>query len=424
MNKLTTALCIASCLLSIQGCVNNQNAKISYVDYAGDNLAIEFTQGDERYLNINGEISGPYESITIDGYPVGLSYISESTIAIREQKNNKQYIKINEKEYGPYEDLLNVEVKGNQWGFIFLKENNYYYNINEEIFGPYDLYPNEIHFSDNKYAFTYRKNNKDFVKTKNKTFGPFDYVGINYLDDNNLAFVYDQNDKWFTNLNGIVTDEESNIKIAGNNLMEYKFIEHANTITINGKTYGPFEHIYDYDVSKNMWAFAYVDDNKSYLQTNTEKLGPFDVEEYEGSLYGKINFTLGDTLMAINTPANDGKTSIKINGKEQGPHKTIFIVSFKGDNWYYNFEKNGEHFINLNGNIQKIKSTSVHPEFNGSNWAYIDEDENMKQIVIINGEKFGPYDESTRFIMLNSNWLLISDENGVINVDYKEYPQK
>ena len=420
MNKRLLQIGIITSVVFLNGCGNGikpdqkintktSHEEVAKVDSAGDNIAVAYLKDSKNYIIINDTESGPYETPTMDGEPTRLVQVSESVIAIRYAEKDKQLVTINNTTYGPHKELLNLVVNGNQWGFIFVN-NGMHYNINGKIFGPYDYYPDEIIFSENNYGFHYVKNGKHFITTKNGSHGPYDYAGISLINDRHESFAYELEDTWYTYLDGKISDGESEIRVSDNHLMQYKPIENAESIIIDGEEYGPYRNIYNFDVGESVWAFAYVDyDDEAYIQTSDQLYGPFETDEYEGRLSGVTDFSLGDNLIAIRSPIDSELVSIKINGEEQGPHITNYIVSFNKDNWYYSFKEDNKSYLNHNGEIFPINTEYVYIEYNGNNWAY-SERTNAEQMFHINGTQHGPFDLTTRFALLRNKWAEIKKE--------------
>ena len=132
-------------------------------------------------------------------------------------------------------------------------------------------------------------------------------------------------------------------------------------------------------------------------------------------LYSRASVSVGDNSIAIMEPINDGLNSIKINDQEVGRHKTNYLVSFNGDDWYYNYTENNKHYLNYNNTIFEVYKEYTVVDIESGNWAF----ENLKNnqlYYVVNGKEFGPFNEDTVFRLLKSGWLEISPKAGGYNI--------
>jgi len=403
------------------------NHELEWVYRKNDRVALVYTKNNKHYANIDGNIFGPYKGPFNGDYNAHMVHITDTLEIIRYTKNKKQYFTINGQEYGPFEETLYMEAGGNTWILEYIEDNQLYYLINDEKFGPYDYYAYPPSITDDQWAFFFKKDGESYVQTNQKLFGPYNSIQITYIDSDYTVVTYrEKNRRMYTEINGEKFKGEAiHAKRVGDNFIVSISNVRGDKVSfwVNGTLYGPFQRVIDFDTSENQWAISYVEDNHAYIQTNAQKYGPYKyVKGSEIFAYKRIS--LGDNLTGFveyfDDLMNQGK--VIVNGKDIGTFefRSVYPLSFHKDNWYFDYREAGDNILNYNGQIFNTGSRSVIIETKDEHWAFLQTIDDKKYYTV-NGQKFGPYSEDTRFGLLKNNWYYteFKDNNyHIIKVDY------
>lgn len=313
----------------------------SSIEYeTGDNGAYNFVVAeyidDKVYITYKGKKSGPYNSTSIvDFYnlkPVFKSYnenklhtvyldgeaiysnldvfnwrlVENGYLFFKFKKDEKSFLRLNEKQYGPFDEIKNemVDEKG-VLKMTYTNGGKQYALIGTETFGPYDEIDN---FSTTLGSFTYKAEGKYYVRdTDGKIFGPFAEISDLITRSGNDA---------------VITHGK-----AGSG---------AQTFSFAGKTYGPFQGVYQVQ-PKYYENWNSKDGLPCILTQNTDKT--FSIY-FKNEVFEKIPdepiiyFSSDNKTIAysykISPKGNNNQYFVK-DGVKYGPLNIIFKKYISGD---------------------------------------------------------------------------------------------
>ncbi len=93
-------------------------------------ISVYIDEEENKFVFIGDEEFGPYENVEIVN--------NEEEWAILIEYDDEFYVNLNGEISGPYLEKPTIEFYGNEVGFYYIKDNNYYINLNDRVYGPYD----------------------------------------------------------------------------------------------------------------------------------------------------------------------------------------------------------------------------------------------------------------------------------------------
>ncbi len=247
-----------------------------------DSLGFIYRSNDKRFINIKGNIFGPYDFF-------GASVIADTNWGFEYGfKNNTDansyvsYVNINNKIYGPYDSVYGLGIAGDNFGFKYSKGNKAYIVINDKEYGPFDF--GNVSVSEKSWGFSYSQDGKTYVNFMGTEYGPYDSeYEVIYVSDNNWKM-----------------DSSKDTSFSGG----------SKSTIINGNIFGPYENVEAF-IGSDRWAFNYQEKGKWYIA----------LSEYIANNDGQVSNAVEDNKNIANE--NDQSDKIKENNKPQNNFANI-----------------------------------------------------------------------------------------------------
>jgi hypothetical protein len=177
---------------------NGKNRKIAFIEFC-------LNDRDFYCININGNISGSYESIHYD-----FTLTESGKYAYCYKDNGEWYANINGNISKPYIHPITITLtESGKYAYCYGDNRKWYVNINGSI--TENVY-NYILTENGKYAYIYKDNGKEYANINGNISNP--YGGIGYLtltESGKYAYTYEDNGKWYANINGSISKPCDNI---------------------------------------------------------------------------------------------------------------------------------------------------------------------------------------------------------------------
>ena len=376
--------------------------------YENGNYSYRYEEDGKGYVNINGNIHGPYDKYYYDGWNPDVDKLTESgEYAYFYEKNKKSYVNISGKIEGPYDHVSHLRLYENgKYSYSYELNEKYYVNMNGKIGGPYDNFAcymcdyTYILTESGQYAYDYDINEKNYVNINGRINGPYHFAYLNsgdcsyptssglccgndYSDalgstfilteSGQYAFAYLENEKYFLNING-------------NKKGPYDYCG-SDEMGACGCADYPRYYVKNFTLTESgQYAYRYTENGKDYVNINGSINGPYD---------GAYNLQFTESGKYFYGYTENRKYYVNINGNIHGPYDNAYSSKFtKSGTYFYGYTENGKNYVNINGSINGSYNSVCNLKFtqNGK-YAYC-YTENGKYYVNINGSIHGPYDKT------------------------------
>lgn len=369
-----------------------------------------FHQDNKKFVNMNGQVYGPYDKIGPRGGWYHLLINNEKSFAFTFVRDGKEGVNISGKEYGEYDKVYNYYTTYNRdmgitekgkFHFRYEKNGKQYFNVNGVDYGPYDGFDPYKQFQsfndlDNDFfAFSYIDRGETFVCWNGDSLGPFlsvrsfagnDYSGI--IQKNAMAMECETADGKF--------------------------------LYIKGEMIGPVEEVRGL-INFN-GPFAYKKDGQWTVRNSMMHAGPYE------KLHAFV--TTGGNLQMIYEEKN-GNCHWYNDGRVTGPYKNVsYVPSGSGINCFvYKAPSGGVNFYahrKIYGPYQEIFTGygDIQTDRN-KNFAFWCKQEHLDGYYLnVNGDMYGPYDDrKTKVMFFDKEYRLLEtrDDGDYVNVSGKWY---
>ena len=260
---------------------------------------------------------------------------------------------------GPYDSLalLSVDPDKNMLSYKYKSANEWFISINGNVSGPYANIeiPLRSLFYRGVYVYRFFAKKGQFLNINGKILGPYNYTKrVTVLDENNYAFAFETNNRWYINLNGEKAGGSYGLidDVTLNNSGTYAFahrdksdvtISHLNINKKEKYTYkGYVDDVY---LSPEGKTITLVNSDFWYVNVDDKQYGPF----YEvSSLYALES---GEFCISAKDRSKKVFTAI-INGLLFGPfEKFTHLRIGEGGKYFFVAKKDGKYYLNDSGNI-------------------------------------------------------------------------
>jgi len=306
-------------------------------------IAMQYTIGDDNFVYCDKQKFGPYRELGFNDHNTAGYFIFEY------KQNDQSFVNVSGRIFGPYErisDYFGVKIDNDKnYYFSYLKNNLWYINVNGKDIGAFTDYHLPVNFINKKLWYTYRNEGKQFVFYNEKIYGPFEKEEMNYntysvsVSPSNVPyFVCKKDGNYFLHIEG-------------------------NLISGYNRIFSPLVY------SKTNFMFAYIKDDKYFINANNKTYGPFDMISSSGALQLAEN---GSFAAVVKRGENE---VLLVNGNEiaQSSDVDVYGISPSG-NYVYRYKKGETRFVVANG-----KEFTLNGYINGVFW-----DKNQHAILDLN----------------------------------------
>ena len=209
-----------------------------------------------------------------------------------------------------------------------------------------------------------------------------------------------------------------------------KFIFIPRTTNEAHETYGPFEfdniaQVVHVSVSDKNWGVLYLDNENRYKIVINNKLK--ETLNDSATDNGMWNFKVTDNFYGyFYKQANFAdKIFARINNKTYGPFDKGAKLTMSNNYWaitYFNESSQTDKSL-INGKVfDGTRDVGISDRFWGVVYTKKDHDSVLRDYIIINNKKYGPFEnwKNTRLIIKNDAWLIVNPTDIIIND--KKYP--
>ena len=340
-----------------------------------------FHQGEDRYLNWNGKIFGPYWELGPAGGWYHFISHGEDNLLFTFVRDSQEWVNVRGKEYGPYDQVmdyyttyhrdLKIDDKGNHM-FQYKKNDQHYFNINGKDIGPMDDFKawgnySATFFSKGFYSFKYKSQGKEYCVINGEVFGPFDEI----------------------------ISVKSSV-VSGEYGVSYKK-DGKGYYNRNGKEFGPFENIGKMEIGSH-FSVIYTKNGKDYYQVDDKTYGPFEnIDNYKVWQDGVPTFTSGTT----------GNIWVHMGDYKLGPYRkfhSYYPKRTEDGGLAFKYGRNDVYgiYVYANGRtFGPIKSDYIDMRLKDSKACAFDfqSPEDKKYYMNVCGKVYGPYDEAEGRLM-------------------------
>lgn len=177
--------------------------------------AYSYSENGKWYVNINGNISAPYDGVVCD-----LKLTENGKYVYCYGKDKKCYINNNGNISAPYDDVYGLTItESGKYAYNYQDNGNEYVAINGNVNGPYEVIDRTMRITcltiteSGKYAYNYRENGEEYANINGNISGSYDYVwGLTLTENGKYAYNYRKDRKDYVNINGSINyDNHLNI---------------------------------------------------------------------------------------------------------------------------------------------------------------------------------------------------------------------
>jgi hypothetical protein len=376
-------------------------------------LCIHFSkQKDFYHIFINNQEYGPYEYDT----SIWQSNVKDNYWIYPFKEEQDFYVNVNGNIYGPYASIVedSIGIYEGGWYFSYMDNDSYYININGEISGPFEYESLYIYDRAGNLIIQYQENGQNYIKLDKKVYGPYE---LKYQDiDNYEAYYYfmvrgtdiwyiyyQENGKHYLNIQGKIYGpyeeiDRYNIEIS-QEMIAFKYKEYGKyKFFINGTIYDSEEDLWgfagDLKISNSNFGFSYLKQGKHYININNDIFGPYKKWDIRGRLMAADFYLLGDHKVI--SYGKDNKLYLNIDGKKDIECEGILETGFSNNHWGITYAKNYpeyKYYAFIDNKTFGPFEYIIGLHFSENHWGFLFKKDNT-WYANIDGKEYGPYPEA------------------------------
>jgi hypothetical protein len=405
---------------------------VSYLNVHEENgYVIEYSLQDKRYVNIKGEVYGPFDSGSLTFGDDSNSNNAYDRFYYYKTEAGKRYyyLHYNGDKEGPFDGIRFPEKDGAyaDCAYLFLLAGKWYAHYSNGSNKITTLF----------YSYEHENSGKKYVNINGRDSRGCDEIyGLRFTKSGKFAYYYKENGKYYVNINGRDSREYDmvyNLHFTERESYAYQYKENGKYyVNINGRdsrgydeVYYRFYHVYGvyygeisynfYFTESEMYAYRYKENGKWHVNINGREHDKNDVGILKFTKSGKYAYTYKENEKEY--------VNININGTDKssrGYDEVGRLYLTESGNCAYRYKENGKYYVNINGtdsrgydevgDYDKGGYRYVFDLTESGNYAYAYV-ENGKWHVNINDEDSRGYDKV---------WYVHLTENGKYIYYYKE----